>query len=396
LSLDALKSHIEPLQQRQDAMLNRIIAWAETNSGSHHAAGLDRMYDLLAEAYGELGPEPVALTDLKGTSGKALHMRCRPEAPLRIFFSGHYDTVYGEDNPFQTVTDRGDGTINGPGVADMKGGLVLMLEVLRVLESYPGKDALGWELLIAPDEETGSIGTDGFLKQGAERNHLGLLFEPALPGGVYSRARPGSATYKLTCKGLAAHVGRNYAEGRNALLALLDCSQQIQAMADAMPGVICNLGKIQGGGPLNVVPDYGEAFFNIRVPRMEDAEALPGKIQEIAEQVSLARDVELVANGAFTRLPKEITPAIEQIFDGLKTCAQELNLELDWRDTGGCCDGNNLGAAGLPVMDSLGVRGGSLHSSSEFLEVDSLVERSQLAALYVLGLASGEIPPPTA
>ncbi len=395
MNLLPFKSHLAPIRQHRDAMLERVVKWSETNSGSHNATGLTRMMRLLYEVFSRLPAEITLIDNLKDTSGEALHLRCRPEARLQVFLSGHYDTVYPADHTFQHCTRLPGDRLGGPGVADMKGGLVILLEALKVLEAFPDKSNLGWELLISPDEETGSVGSAHLLEQAAKRNHLGLVFEPALTGGDLARARLGSATFHCTAQGRAAHVGRHYADGRNALFALVHAATKVEQLTNEFPGSICNLGLLEGGGPLNVVPDHGEAHYNIRVARMQDAEALPGRLERIASEVAQEREVKLEFKGGFTRFPKEITPAAEHIFAGISECARFLGFDLNWRDTGGCCDGNNLAAAGLPVIDTLGVRGGHLHSPEEYLEIDSLTERAELTSLFLMALASGEFDWPS-
>ena len=309
-----------------DAMRQRIIDWCEINSGSHHAEGLARMLSALTESFGELDAKLETLELADGSPHHALHLVCRPEAKTQVLLSGHMDTVYGSDHPFQKCTPLDENRLNGPGTADMKGGLVIMLEALKTFEQHPNAKNLGWEVLISPDEEIGSLGSAPLLDAAAERCQLGLIFEPSLASGELARARLGSATYSVTAQGRASHVGRHYADGRNALIALCDTSLQLQKAIEQLPGAICNLGRIEGGGPLNVVPDAGQASYNIRVGRMEDAASVEGTLQSISTNIEERHGVELQWEGGFTRPPKEISDATESLFESLQSMRSSLGI----------------------------------------------------------------------
>lgn len=373
---------LDGLETRAELMESRLVQWAEINSGSAHRAGLERMAGELLHAFAEWSP--VAGERLPLSNGPALRWVCRPEAPRRIFLGGHFDTVYPADHPFQHCSRLDAQVLCGPGVADMKGGLLVLLEALRAFEASPWAASVGWEVFLNPDEEIGSVHSAPYLAQAAKRCAIGLLFEPALPGtGDLVRRRPANAVFCLQASGRPAHVGRDFRAGRSAIVALCDAVHRIHQLN--RPGeLICNTGAIQGGGPVNVVPAQAHAYLNVRTASPDSArEAL----HRILAEVQSAHEVELHLEGSFTRPPKNVTPALEQLFARYQSCARQLGLDLDWRDTGGCCDGNNLLDAGLPNLDTLGVRGGQTHSSGEFACLDSLVERAGLAAFFLMDWA---------
>ncbi len=375
------KALLESIQSREQEMIDCVASWAAINSGSSNTEGLRVMAERLENFMSRL---PGELEKIQLPNGTALRLTCRKHAEKRVFLSGHMDTVYSVDHSFQTCERLDENRLRGPGVADMKGGLLVMLEALRAFEAVNENPGLGWEILISPDEEIGSPGSAPLLEEAAQRCQLGLIFEPAIQGsGDLSRQRLGSATYQLTASGRSAHAGRDFTQGRNAIAGLSAAIVQLHAL-NQKHNVVCNVGSIEGGGPVNVVPDEASAMLNFRVA---ETAVVDRAILEVTESIKADYDVALSWKGGFTRQPKRLTSAIEALFADYQACAERLGFQLGWRDTGGCCDGNNLAAAGLPNLDNLGVRGGNIHSAEEFVELDSLVERTQLTALFLLNHA---------
>ena len=383
-----------------EPMLDQVLAWAAINSGSRNLAGLERMADLLADAFaalpGILRMENAARVEAVDAAGKVvevkhgrhLHLTVRPTAPLQLLFTGHMDTVFAPDHPFQETRWSEDGVINGPGVADMKGGLAVVLAALKGVEQSPAADRLGYEVVINSDEEVGSLSSAPLLAQAAGGKRAALTYEPAaLPDGTLAGARPGSANFAIVIKGRSAHAGRNPEDGRNALLAAADLALRLDALK--RDGLTINPSRIEGGSPSNVVPDLAILRVNLR-PRTPDIEAqVRREIDEAITAVSAERDVTIAAHGGFSRPPKPLTPEAEALFNLVRRAGADLGQDIAWKATGGVCDGNNIAACGVPVVDTMGVRGGQIHSPEEFLIVESLSERAALSALTVLRLAEG-------
>jgi len=382
-------------------MLEQVIAWSGINSGSRNLDGLDAMARSLADAFSPLpglldlrDPEPVESMGPDGAlspvrHGANLHLRVRPEAPVQLLFTGHMDTVFGPDHPFQSVFWREpDRVLGGPGVADMKSGLAVMLAALRAVEASPAADRIGYEVVINSDEETGSAGSAALIAQAARGKRAAFTYEPsALPDGTLAGARPGSGNFSLFVQGRSAHAGRNPEEGRNALLAAADLALRLAEAKQA--GLKVNPARIDGGGPNNVVPDKAVLRVNLRPATPDDEARARQLIDETVSAVAAAHDVRITVHGGFGRPPKPIDPAAEALFGLVRRCGADLGLEIGWRDTGGVCDGNNIAACGVPVVDTMGARGGAIHSEGEFLIVDSLAERARLSALAILRLAEG-------
>jgi glutamate carboxypeptidase len=312
----------------------------------------------------------------------------RPTAPAQLLFTGHMDTVFAADHPFQETRWLEEGVLNGPGVADMKGGIAVMLAALKAVERSRGADRIGYEVVINSDEEVGSLASAPLLAQAARGKRAALTYEPAaLPDGTLAGARPGSGNFAIVVRGRSAHAGRNPEEGRNALLAAADLALRLDRLK--RDGLTVNPSRIEGGGPSNVVPDLAILRVNMR-PRTPDIEASAKReIDEAVAAVTAERDVEIRLSGGFGRPPKPLTPEAEALFGLVKQAGADLGQAIAWQPSGGVCDGNNIAACGVPVVDTMGVRGGKIHSMEEFLIAESLGERAALSALTVLRLASG-------
>ena len=382
-------------------MLDRVRTWAAVNSGSRNLQGLSVTAGLLADAFsalpGELAlldPAPVDAMRADGSleplaHGRNLHLRVRPEAPVQLLFTGHMDTVFAADHPFQDVFWREEGVLGGPGVADMKGGLAVLLAALQAVEASPAAAQLGYEVVINSDEEVGSPGSAPLIAAAARGKRAAFTYEPsALPDGTLAGARPGSGNFSLHVAGRSAHAGRNPEEGRNAILAAADLALRLAAAKG--DGLSVNPARIEGGGPNNVVPDHAVLRINMRPRTLADQERAQRALEEAVAAVAAAHDVRIEMHGGFARPPKPLDRQAEKLFRLVARCGEDLGRPVGWRATGGVCDGNNIAACGVPVVDTMGVRGGAIHSSDEYLIVESLAERAQLSALAITRLARGE------
>jgi len=380
-----------------EPMLDQVLGWAAVNSGSRNLGGLERMADLLADAFAALPgllrleqPQPVEAVDAAGKTirlkhGRHLHLSVRPTAPLQLLFTGHMDTVFASDHAFQETRWLEDGVLNGPGVADMKGGLAVMLAALKAVERSPQADRLGYEVVINSDEEVGSLGSAALLAQAAQGKRAALTYEPAaLPDGTLAGARPGSGNFAIVVHGRSAHAGRNPEDGRNALLAAADLALRLDELR--RDGLTVNASRIEGGSPSNVVPDLAILRVNMR-PRTPEIEDLARRgIDEAVAAVAAEHDVMIEPSGGFGRPPKPLTPEAEALFNLVRQAGEDLGQPIAWQPSGGVCDGNNIAACGVPVVDTMGVRGGKIHSMEEYLITESLGERAALSALTIMRL----------
>lgn len=397
------RPELQWIDDQLPAMRETLRQLAHINSGSFNAAGVDAVAARLDTLFAPLGAvsERIALEPFRSTAddgsvkqraiGSALRLRQRPQAPLQVFFCGHMDTVYAIDSPFQAVRELDADRLNGPGVADLKGGLLVMWLALSALERSPHRDRIGWEVLFNPDEEIGSRGSAPLLAEAARRNHLGLIYEPAYADGNLASARKGSGNFDLVIKGRAAHAGRNPEDGRNAIAATSELITALNALNGQREGLTLNPGYVRGGGALNIVPDLCVFKFNVRTSQAADERWLHEQLDLLLTRTNARDGYSVELRGGFTRPPKAFDAANQRLAGMIGDCGRALNLNLQFKPTGGCCDGNNLAAHGLANVDNLGVVGGEIHSEREWMRVSSLAERGKLSALLLLRLANGEL-----
>lgn len=396
------------LSGKRKEMTARLRVWCAINTGSANLEGLAAMHGALAEAFAALGAEvetvpsaPQSLVTATGETvqrqlGDCLRIVKRPQAPVRVLLAGHMDTVFAADHAFQTDRMTDDDTMNAPGGADMKGGVLVMLYALMAVERSRFADRIGYEVILNADEEIGSPGSAAILLEAARRAQFAMVYEPAMADGTLAGARKGSGNFSAVFSGRAAHAGRDHAAGRNAVVAAAHFMTAIDALSGKRAGLTVNVAKMDGGGPNNVVPDTAVVRFNARVEKADDADWFMSEAKKLIAAANAREGYGAHLHGSFGRPPKPMTPQLEAFFKALKACGVELGLDIGWKATGGVCDGNNISAAGIPVIDTLGARGGDIHSSSEFVKLDSLEERAKLSALLLLRVAAGDIPNPGA
>lgn len=389
------------IAEQQESLISTLKLWSNTNSGSYHVNGVAQMAALI-QAYVEprLGVtgslvELPALEQMSDSGeliqrpvGPLLKFSKRPELSTRILFCGHMDTVFPADSTFQEWHQIDANTLGGPGVADMKGGILVMLTALQAFEQTPAAANVGWDIVLNPDEEIGSLSSGPHLQAAAQKAQLGMVYEPSMPDGWLAGARRGSANYSLVVRGKAAHAGREYELGRNAIAALAEGMQELDALNTLREGITLNLARLAGGGPTNIVPDLAICHFNIRVGSNDDQQFAEHHVHTVFKKLDSAEGFSAELHGGFTRPPKPATAEQKKLFELVKTCGEELQLKLGFRATGGCCDGNNLLNAGLPNIDTLGVQGGDIHSAQEYMLLDSLTQRAQLSQLILQKVAA--------
>ena len=386
---------LEAIQQQ--SMLDEVQSWSAVNSGSGNLDGLATTAKMLADAFSVLpgevalvNPQPVDRVLADGSIKTAAHgqhllVTVRPDAPTQLLFTGHMDTVFPADHEFQKLRWIDDGVLNGPGVADMKGGISVLLAALRAVELSASISRTGYQILINSDEEVGSPSSAKLITELARNKLAALTYEPALPDGTLAGARGGSGNFSVIFSGLSAHAGRNPDDGRNAVLAAADLALRLKRLS--REGLSVNPAKIEGGGPNNVVPDHAILRVNFRPRTLEIVTQTEADLRRIIADIEREHDVRAHLHGSFGRPPKPIDDRAAKLFALVKQTGADLGLSIAWRSSGGVCDGNNIAACGVPVVDTMGVRGGNIHSKDEFLIVESLTERAQLSALTIMRLS---------
>lgn len=402
---DVEKHLCDLVATRRDDLLAQLAEQVAIPTGQGHTPGLDRYRDLVAARLTALGAV-VTLVDGRSRPGwldlpgaprsiavpPTLVARRTGAAGLpRILIAGHLDTVHDPGGDFNALTPAPDGrTVTGPGAVDMKGGIVIAINALEVLAEAADRTGLdlSWTFLLNSDEETGSFHSDAALTDEATRHDFGIVLEPALPGGELAIARGGTGQFMIEAFGRSAHVGREFAKGVSAVVVLAELIGRLAALSEPDSGTVVNVGPLQGGLVTNTVPDYAACWGNVRYRADDRGEQLGAAIDALA--IGDGDDVpRVVVHRRWNRPAKPATPEVRWLAAAAQTVAEDLGGTLPFTSTGGVCDGNILQAAGLPTLDTLGVRGGNLHRTDEFVEIDSLVERCRLLAVLLHRIAAG-------
>lgn len=387
------------LQNRLPTMVEQLHFFCEINSSSYNLAGLAAMSEVLKKSFMPIADNikiikspsietiDMSAKTIQQNCGDMLFIQKRPELKQRILLCGHMDTVYDVNHPFQKLKFIDKNTINGPGVADMKGGLIVILHALTAFESNNYAQNIGWDVLINADEEIGSPASKQFINDIANSYQSALVYEPAMNShGTLAKNRKGSGKFTLIATGKAAHAGRAFNEGRNAIVYLAKAISAIHELNGKRDGVTINIGLIQGGDALNAVPEKAVAKIDVRISKKDDEKWVINEINYLIDKLK-HKDYRLEIHGEFSRPVKIVNPGTDKLFSTIKDLGDKLKIAIDWQDSGGCCDGNNLSTHGLPVIDTLGVRGGDIHTHNEYILIDSLVERATLSTLLLIELA---------
>ncbi len=393
------------LDEQQDCMKSDLVALANQNSGSDNLPGLLSVAQWLEDwfwpdpanvSFQRVAIPPRKLVNARGVveqleAGPILRWDFQPKAKRRVLLMIHYDTVFGVDHVFQACRDIEEDKLGGPGVADAKGGIVVIRNALQALHQNGWQPDIGWTVILNPDEEVGSLSSTGYMAQVANAFDFGLLFEPSLPSGELVSNRKGSGNFDFVVRGRAAHAGRHFEDGRNAVALLSRVLVQLDDLNGQRKGTTINVGAVQGGGPVNIVPDLAIGRFNARVLDQESQWWFEGKLKQIIEAANQQEGLSVELHGGVTSPPKQLTPEIESLMRAIETVYREqLGKPLAWRATGGVCDGNKLAAAGLPNIDTLGPVGDGLHSSKEWVQPSSLAEKAYVIASILERYDRGE------
>ncbi len=389
------------LQSQQTPMLAMLERLTNINSGSLNKAGVDEIASIFSAELRQLGfsvsslpGETISMPSCPGNNYNVDvtdHLLAnKPGNSNRLLLMGHMDTVFPPESPFQTFRRQGD-TMYGPGVADMKGGLVVMLYALKALQEFDALDDLSISVLLNSDEEMGSLSSRKYLEDQARQHDWGLVYESSGTGNL-TRQRKGLGQARVVVNGRASHAGGAHEQGRSAIKELAYKIVEIENMTDYESGVTVNVGLVSGGEARNTVAPCAEALIDLRYPEPEQGEDAATRFEEIFNQVySYPVDSGEITAESWVNLhrpPKIPTAESDYLMEKARSIGRLLGQELGVTDSGGGTDGSLTQAVGLPTQDSLGVAGTGAHSNREQARVSSLVQRAQLSAVLIQRLAA--------
>jgi len=303
--------------------------------------------------------------------GDHLRVRFQSESSGRILLLGHTDTVWPAGEIARRPFKIENGRAKGPGVFDMKAGVLLMWMALRLMPDRPVT------ILLTSDEELGSTSSRNLIETEATGCRAVLVLEPSLPGGVLKTARKGVGTFTLKAIGRAAHAGIDPEKGVNAIEEIARQIVKLQKMTDATRGTSVTVGVVQGGTRSNVVPAEAAVEIDVRIASVEEAAKVTNQMKALEPELPGAR---LQLHGGINRPPMERTTETARLFEVAHRVAAQIGIDLKEGSTGGASDANFTSALGIPTLDGLGAVGGAAHGVDEWVEIESLPLRAALVA----------------
>ncbi len=381
--MDIAALHIAAQAQIEN-YLGDLAQLVNIDSGSYTPDGVARVADALQPRFEAAGAlvERVAGTEY----GPHLVARWPGAGQGRILLVGHMDTVFPEGEVARRPFRIEDGRAYGPGVMDMKSGLLVGLYAARLLrEQAPWAELV---MLCNSDEEIGSPSSHDLIAHLASQADAVLVLEPPSRVDRVTIARKGVATFRLDVTGLSAHAGVEPDKGRNAIVELAHRLIAVHDLNGAIPGVTLNVGVIHGGERPNIVADTAHVLIDVRAPNPESVAAVEAELQRIADAEPTIEGTETRLSGRFMHQPFTQSDASKRLFDLADAVAQELGFTLTGAATGGGSDGNTAAAVGAATLDGLGPAGGHAHNPGEYIEIASIAPRIALVGGVIAGVGA--------
>jgi len=358
------------------ALLERLV---NIDSGTYNKIGVDSAGDVICRFLDEHGIGFDVIPNDK--FGKAVRAAVG-SGEHTILLMGHRDTVFpdgeAQRRPFRTDGARG----YGPGVADMKSGLVMNSFVAAALKKFGGAPA-SIVVLYTADEEIGSPSSRTLIEAEARRAQAVLVAEPGRPSGVIVTGRKGGIFMRLEVTGKAAHAGANFEQGVSAIGEMAHKIVALHALTDVPKGITVNVGVVSGGQTVNTVAPSACAEIDLRYITPGDRDAVMAKIKTIIAHAHVpGASAKLEIYGEF--LPLVQTPNSKRLFELYTECGRMLGLTVIGEFTGGCSDAGFSANVGAPTICAVGPIGGRVHSPDEYVDLNSIVPRAQVLALTIM------------
>lgn len=374
---------VERAEKSLPALLDDLRVIVNIDSGTFTKPGIDRVGAYLQERFRDFGFSTSFDRQVEyGDHLVAIHTGQKPEGP-RLLLIGHIDTVFPEGEalrrPFALAKSAGHDIATGPGVLDMKSGVLMGMYAMRqLIES--GKDSYSRTTFVCnSDEEVGSPSSRPLIQDLAKQADAVLVLEPGRTEGTVVSSRRGCGQYRVEVHGLSAHAGVEPQLGRNAILELSYQVQKMQALNGTVPGTTLSVGIIRGGERTNVVPDYAYFDMDVRAVSQEAMRALEAAMRKVTTQRHL-QGTHITLSGSMLCQPFERNRDNERLVRLAKEAGRELGIQVQEAGSGGASDANSTAAMGIPTLDGLGAGGGLAHNPGEYIELEYLPKRVALIA----------------
>jgi glutamate carboxypeptidase len=364
-----VKPALEALRERRGEMLEDVRRCVEIETPSRDKARCDAFVPFFSELAAKYGARSERISNADGGDHLVLRWGSQ-KAP--VLFLGHYDTVWPAGTLARKPFTVSDGIARGPGILDMKAGLVQALWAAKVLHEDASAPSIVF--FVNSDEEIGSVTSREWIEQEARTSRATLVFEPSFHGRVKT-ARKGVGMYVIEVEGRAAHAGSEPERGISAIDELARATLAIHALNDPAKGTTINLDVIAGGTVRNTIPAYARGDIDLRVATNPEFERVDKAMQALRPHNPEAK---LKVTGGLNRPPMERTPQIAALFTRTRQVAARLGFSLEEASVGGGSDGNFAAAVGASVLDGIGGVGEGSHAEHEHIMVDALSERTAL------------------
>jgi glutamate carboxypeptidase len=373
------------LGEQHGAMVKLLAEVVNIDSGSYNKRGIDAVGECFMRFFAEHDIGTSVITSEQSGNVLRAHVGSNEGANAPILLMGHRDTVFPEGEAARRPFRIENGCGYGPGVADMKAGLVMHAFVLAAYRRFGGIST-PLVALFTSDEEIGSPFSRRHIEAEARSARVALNAEPARPSGNVVTGRKGGVFMRCEVTGKAAHSGANFAEGASAISELAHKIIALDALTDLDMGITLNVGLVRGGQSVNTSAPYAHAEIDLRFLTSRDRDAVMASIETIVATSTVPRThAKLEITGEF--LPLNATPESTQLFEQYRAVAGELGITVEGEFTGACADSGFSAGVGTPTLCGMGPVGGRVHTPDEFLKIDSLVPRAQVEALTIARIA---------
>lgn len=364
----------------QETFIEHLQHIVNIDSGSFTKPGVDKVGSFLAGLFSNQGFD-VSFHE-EDEYGNHLTARIQGKGKGRVLCVGHMDTVFPEGEVEKRPFTVKDGRAYGPGVLDMKSGLLIAMLANQVLRDLGADGYESFTFFFNSDEEIGSPTSAKLVQRLAKESDIALIFEPGRENGNVILGRKGVGSFRLDVRGVAAHAGVEPEKGRSAISELAYKIRDLDAINGTIPGVTVNVGIIGGGERINIVAERAFAQIDLRVLDQNGAEQARQKIEEVAQHTYID-GTETVLSGKMWHGPFEPNEKNQAFFQILKEEAAKTGKEIRWGISGGGSDGNTTAAMGVPTVDGLGPDGEWCHNPDEYVDLSSVVPRIALVAAAI-------------
>lgn len=370
-----MKSLIEFVEAKKEEMLELLKTLVNIDSGSYCKRGIDQVGAILTSEYQSIGFGVHVLPQTE--RGNNLIIR-HPEAKSpKVMIVAHMDTVFPEGTALKRPFRIQGNHAYGPGVVDMKASLVSVLFAMKALVNKQNDAYKNIEILLNSDEEIGSRTSRAIIEQMAKGKKAALIVEPGGKDGAIVSQRKGGARYKIKVNGVPAHSGSEHEKGRSAIEEIAYKTIELHKITNYSEGITVNVGLLKGGTSVNTIAPIAEAEVDVRITKLEQAGGIERKIKEICSE-PVIEGTKIEVTGQLNRPPMIKNEKTMKFIELVQDIGKELGIDIKESFRGGCSDGSFTSSMGVATIDGLGPLGGNVHRDDEYLEIDSLFQRTVL------------------